>query len=101
MGYFSSFSLSCVQLIVCACRVVVYLGRGACGSALEEDFIVSHFLEFSSWLSELGLVFDPYSRFEWGCMKVHTPRLRQPEVGTDINEALPPTEHRCRGLGGA
>lgn len=34
-------------------------------------------------------------------MKVHTPHLGQPEVGTDINEALPPTERSCKGLGGA
>lgn len=69
----------------------MYLGRGACGSALEIDLIVSHFLAFSSWLSELALVFDSPSRFELGCVKVHTPCLGQPEVGTDINEALPPT----------
>lgn len=34
-------------------------------------------------------------------MKVHTPGLGQSEAGTDINEALPPTEHSCKGLSGA
>lgn len=93
MGCFPSFSLSRVQLTqVCACRVVVYLFRQrACGSALEIDFIVSHFLAFSSWLSEPALVFDSPGRFEWGCVKVHTPHVGQPEVSTNINEALPPT----------
>lgn len=79
----------------------MYLGRGACGSALEIGFIVSHFLAFSSWLSEPALVFDSSSRFEWGCVKAHIPRLGQPAVGTDINEALPPTERSCKGLGRA